>query len=74
MVDERPARAAAWAFAASIAAGLKGSGMGGGGSGAGGGGILMVGGLKSELKGFSFSSTVAILIGLNAAMMRRTSA
>jgi hypothetical protein len=37
-----------------MAAGLKGSGMGGGGSGAGGGGMLMVGGLKRELKGFSF--------------------
>ena len=49
MVDERPARAAAWAFAASMTAGLNGSGMGGGGIGAGGGG--MVGGLKRALNG-----------------------
>jgi hypothetical protein len=52
MVDERPARIAAWAFAASMAAGLNGSGIGGGGSGAGGGGML--GALKSALNGFSF--------------------
>src|SRR5258708_29682718 len=51
MVDERPARAAAWAFAASMAAGLNGSGIVGGGSGAGGGGMLMVGGLKRALNG-----------------------
>jgi hypothetical protein len=64
MVDERPARAAACALAASIAAVLKGSGMGGGGSGAGGGGILMVGDLKSELKGFSFSVVAISHFGL----------
>jgi hypothetical protein len=73
MVDERPARAAAWALAASMAAGLNGSGMGGGGSGAGGGGILMLGGLKSELKGFSFS-VIAISHWFDAAMTRRISA
>src|SRR5215831_19425843 len=55
MVDERPARAAAWALAASMAAGLKGSGMGGGGSGAG---RLMLGGLKSALNGLLLSAVV----------------
>ena|SRR5579871_600706 len=49
MVDERPARSAAWAFAASRAAGLNGSGIGGGGNGAGGGG--MVGALKRAVIG-----------------------
>ena len=60
MVDERPARDAAWAFAASIVAGLNGSGMVGGGSGAGGGG--MVGGLKRALNGLLLFA-VAIFFG-----------